>query len=47
MRVILAKFIFNFDMELCPECDGWDDQQTYFIWDKPSLMIRLKDRLKV
>jgi cytochrome P450 len=43
MRLILAKVLFNFDLELCPESDGWlQDQRVYVLWQKTPLMVRLK-----
>ncbi|OJJ94721.1 hypothetical protein ASPACDRAFT_37352 [Aspergillus aculeatus ATCC 16872] len=47
MRLTLAKLVYHFDMELCPTSERWNDQRTYFIWHKPSLMVRLRDRLAV
>ncbi|PYI24805.1 cytochrome P450 [Aspergillus violaceofuscus CBS 115571] len=44
MRIILARMIFNFDMELeDPESD-WLDQECHLLWDKSALMVRLKPR---
>ncbi|EKV15980.1 hypothetical protein PDIG_23350 [Penicillium digitatum PHI26] len=45
MRLILARMIFNFDMELDKPEQDWMDQQDYFIWIKPKLMIKLKPRV--
>lgn len=47
MRLTLAKLVYRFDIELCPASERWNDQHTYFIWHKPSLMVRLRDRLAV
>lgn len=46
MRLILAKLLWNFDMELEePLPAGWAERQkTYILWDKPPLMVRLKER---
>lgn len=44
MRIILARMIFNFDMELAqPEVD-WMDQKCYVLWEKKPLMVRLTPR---
>ncbi|KAJ5901463.1 sterigmatocystin biosynthesis P450 monooxygenase stcL, partial [Penicillium taxi] len=43
MRLTLAKLVFNFDLELCPQSAKWNDQHSYFIWHKPALMVRLND----
>jgi cytochrome P450 len=41
MRTILARLLFNFDMELVdPEVD-WLDQQVFFLWKKPPLNVNL------
>jgi hypothetical protein len=42
MRLIVAKLLWNFDMTLHEDCRDWDDQTSYIIWQKPSLMVELK-----
>ena len=42
MRSILARVIFAFDMELCPESQNWSDQPTFLLWEKPPLMVQLR-----
>jgi cytochrome P450 len=43
MRTILARLVWNFDMELLPESEGWDEgQKIYVLWHKPPLMVKLK-----
>ncbi|KAJ5971210.1 uncharacterized protein N7479_001128 [Penicillium vulpinum] len=44
MRLILCKLLYHFDIALCPESTNWADQKAYFLWDKPALMVTLKDR---
>lgn len=44
VRSILARIIFKYDMELCPESKGWVDQKVHFIWEKPRLMVKLSHR---
>ncbi|KAM0302816.1 hypothetical protein ACHAO8_011552 [Botrytis cinerea] len=44
MRVILARIIWKFDLELCPESQGWSDQKSYILWEKPKLMCKLTPR---
>lgn len=40
LRLILARIVFNFDMELAPECRGWtDEQEVYAFWNKPALNV--------
>ncbi|KAI1657391.1 cytochrome P450 [Daldinia decipiens] len=41
-RVILAKLVYNFDIELVPECRNWlESQKNYIAWHKPPLMVKL------
>jgi len=42
MRVILAKLLWNFDMELRDECRDWLNQVSYSLWQKTPLMVTLK-----
>jgi hypothetical protein len=42
MRLLLAKVMFNFDLELCPESEGWTEQEVYTLWQKKPLMVKLK-----
>ncbi|KAF1924082.1 cytochrome P450 [Didymella exigua CBS 183.55] len=42
MRLIATRVLFNFDLELCPESDGWLDQRTFLLWEKPEMYIKLK-----
>lgn len=41
-KVILARLVWNFDMQLMPESRSWLDAMPNFtIWQKPPLMVRL------
>lgn len=42
MRLILARVLWNFDLELCKESESWSDQRSYILWEKPPLMCQLK-----
>ena len=43
MRLICARILYKFDIELAPGAKGWiDGQKIYSIWDKPSLPVYLK-----
>ncbi|KAJ5902905.1 hypothetical protein N7495_003433 [Penicillium taxi] len=44
-RIILARLVYNFDIQLCPESSNWIDQEMYVNWEKPPLIVNLKDRL--
>lgn len=39
MRLILAKILWNFDMELVSGKD-WPEQKSYSVWDKKPLMVK-------
>lgn len=39
MRIILAKILWNFDLKLCPESDGWINQKSYTLWQKDPLWV--------
>ncbi|KAI1452355.1 cytochrome P450 [Annulohypoxylon moriforme] len=40
MRLLLAKVLFNFDIELCDKSEDWADQKIYILWAKKPLMCR-------
>jgi hypothetical protein len=42
MRLLFSKVVYNFDFELCPESEGWLDQEVFLLWDKRPLMVKLK-----
>lgn len=44
MRLILARVLWNFDLELCEESERWSEQFSYVLWDKRPLMCRLRAR---
>jgi hypothetical protein len=44
MRSILARVLWNFDMEIEQESQGWTEQKEYTLWDKPPLWVRLKHK---
>ena len=44
MRSILARVLWNFDMEIEEESQGWTEQKEYTLWDKPPLWVRLKHK---
>lgn len=42
MRLILAKVLFNFDLELEDKSKNWmENQKVFTLWEKPSLMVKL------
>ena len=42
IRLIMAKVLYNFDIELYPESNDWLEQSTYALWDKKPLMCKVK-----
>jgi hypothetical protein len=42
MRLIIAKVLYNLDIELCSESNDWDNQNTYILWEKKPLICKLK-----
>ncbi|CAG8109311.1 unnamed protein product [Penicillium salamii] len=44
MRIIMARMIFNFDMQLDQPGYDWLDQNCHLLWEKPGLMVRLQPR---
>ncbi|RYP27802.1 hypothetical protein DL767_007514 [Monosporascus sp. MG133] len=43
MRYILARYLWNFDIEVTEQSRDWmDNQKAYLVWDKPGLFLRLK-----
>lgn len=40
MRLLLAKVLYNLDLELCDESRDWIDQKVYLLWQKKPLMCR-------
>jgi cytochrome P450 len=44
MRLILAKVIWNFDMELTDDSENWADQRIFTLWEKKPLNVKLRSR---
>ncbi|KAH8732355.1 cytochrome P450 [Phaeosphaeriaceae sp. PMI808] len=42
MRLIMAKVFYEFDLELASGSEGWEDQNTFILWQKKPLMCKLK-----
>lgn len=42
MRLIMARIIYNFDIELQEDSKGWaTEQKHYWIWEKPELHVKV------
>lgn len=44
MRSILARVLWNFDMEIDEASQGWMEQKEYTIWDKAPLWVNLQHK---
>ncbi|KNG80574.1 toxin biosynthesis cytochrome P450 monooxygenase [Aspergillus nomiae NRRL 13137] len=47
MRLILARVLYNFDLELDERSVNWNQQEIYILWNKPCLYVRLHPRVGV
>lgn len=46
MWFTLARFLWNFNVDVAPESRNWmDNQHAYLIWDKPPLLVHLTPRV--
>lgn len=41
MRLILARLLWKFDLELMPESREWDQQKIWSLWSKGELNVKL------
>ncbi|KAL5338172.1 cytochrome P450 [Aspergillus crustosus] len=46
MRTVLARVLWEFHIELCPESENWHVQKTYGLWDKGPLTCNLTRRVR-
>ncbi|TVY55884.1 Cytochrome P450 monooxygenase aclL [Lachnellula cervina] len=44
MRLILARVLWNFDLELQPGAQDWSAQKSYVLWEKGPLPVKLVPR---
>ncbi|KAF2093617.1 RadP cytochrome P450 epoxidase [Rhizodiscina lignyota] len=42
MRLILAKVLYSFDIELLPQSQNWTNHKVYTLWEKPPLYVKLR-----
>lgn len=42
--LVLAKLLWNFDLQLGQDSSNWDNHRAYLIWDKDPLMVKLVRR---
>ena len=43
MRLVLARLVWSFDMELMKESEGWTDQKCWVLYEKEPLMAKLAE----
>ncbi|KAK8108991.1 cytochrome P450 [Apiospora sp. TS-2023a] len=41
IRLLAAKVLFNFNLELCEESRNWMEQKVFVLWEKNPLMCKL------
>ncbi|KAE8398257.1 benzoate 4-monooxygenase cytochrome P450 [Aspergillus pseudonomiae] len=41
VRIVLAKLLWHFDIILDPQCEKWDTQKSYSVWERPPLLITI------
>lgn len=46
MKMILAKVIWNFDLQLAAQSKDWIDHDVYLLYNKPPLMVHLTPAFK-
>jgi cytochrome P450 len=48
MRLILARLIYRFDLELLNDEDSFspERQKVHFFWSKPPLLIQVRERFR-
>ncbi|EME43710.1 hypothetical protein DOTSEDRAFT_62319 [Dothistroma septosporum NZE10] len=44
MRLLIARLVWQFDMELDPVSANWNQQKTYLLWQKPPMIVKLTSR---
>ncbi|KAK0629555.1 cytochrome P450 [Bombardia bombarda] len=42
MRLLIARVLYKFDLELCEESQNWTDQKVYALWEKKPLICKVK-----
>lgn len=44
MRTILARVLYNFDLTMSPQSDGWTNQKNFNLWERSPLLAYLTPR---
>ena len=42
MRLIMAKILFRYDLELVDKQNDWMNQKVFTFWEKQPLMVKLR-----
>ncbi|KAJ6094612.1 hypothetical protein N7467_002125 [Penicillium canescens] len=42
LRLIFARLVWNFDMELLTSREEWEAQRTYIVWDRCPLRVKVR-----
>jgi len=45
MHIILARMMWNFDLDLCEGSEGWERQNIFTLWEKGPLTVWLSERV--
>jgi hypothetical protein len=46
MRLILARLLWKFDLEILEESKDWDSQKSFLLWEKGALLVRLTEVIR-
>ncbi|KAF5636922.1 cytochrome P450 monooxygenase monooxygenase [Fusarium sp. NRRL 25303] len=44
MRLLMARLLWRFDLELDPRSVDWNRQEAYLLWEKPPMFVKLVPR---
>lgn len=44
MRLLMARLLWRFDLELDPRSADWNRQEAYLLWEKPPMFVKLVPR---
>jgi cytochrome P450 len=44
MRLILARFLWNFDIELADSSKDWMEQKVFLLWEKDGMNVKVTPR---
>ena len=43
MRLMLARLLWKFYLEIMPDSIGWDKQKVYVLWEKGDLNVKITE----